>query len=161
MSPPYIVVLVLCNILITLLLVTQATAPTQKPYKPHNTNPYIQSESCSQNTCGAIDPVNDPDYNVREVIKNTLLIEQHLADKNKYCKQCLVKHFLISIGLLEEGIWTAGCKCREYFMLEESLPFYNDVFNVWKVHKDSDDVRLETLTKLREWRRKMIDAYYF
>lgn len=59
-------------------------------------------------SCGASDPVNEPDYNVRETLKNTVLLEQHLSCVQKYCKPCIVKHFLISIGLLEEAEQMAG-----------------------------------------------------
>jgi len=116
--------------------------------------------SCSKSSCGAIDPVNDPDYNVREIIKNTILIEQHLSDKNKYCKQCLVKHFLLSIGLLEEAVWMAGPKLSTFPMLEESVAFYSGVFDAWLLNHDSDPVRLDTLNHLRKWRRDASEIYF-
>ena len=119
-----------------------------------------ESGSCSKSSCGAIDPVNDPDYNVREIIKNTILIEQHLSDKNKYCKQCLVKHFLLSIGLLEEAVWMAGPKLGTFPMLEESVAFYSGVFNAWLLNHDSDPVRLDTLNHLRKWRRDASEIYF-
>ena len=117
-----------------------------------------EAGSCSKTSCGAIDPVNEPDYNVREVIKNTILIEQHLAEKNKYCKQCLVKHFLLSIGLLEEAIWMAGS--NDYPQLSESLKFYEPVFQAWFRATDDEKIRLDTLEKLRLWRRDMSDIYF-
>lgn len=118
-------------------------------------------QKCSMDTCGALDPVNDPDYNIRETIKNTLLIEDHLANKKKYCKQCICKHMLISIGYLEESIWMAGCTCPKYPKLEESASFYEAVFKKWYNNMDNDNVRLETLVILREWRQQMIELYYF
>jgi hypothetical protein len=119
------------------------------------------AEKCSPVTCGAIDPVNDPGYNVREVIKNTVLIEQHLAEKRKYCKECLVKHFLLSIGLLEEAVWMAACKMGKYPMLEESEVFYTGVFEEWRQDMDGTQTRLDTLRKLREWRQEMVRLYFF
>jgi hypothetical protein len=112
-------------------------------------------------TCGAIDNVNDPGYNVREVIKNTVLIEQHLAEKRKYCKECLVKHFLLSIGLLEEAVWMAVCKTGKYPMLEESEAFYTNVFEEWRQDMDGTQTRLDTLRKLRDWRQEMVRLYFF
>ena len=50
--------------------------------------------ACSKETCspsGGLFDVNNPAYNVKEVIKNALLIEDHLSSPKKYCKQCLVK----------------------------------------------------------------------
>lgn len=116
---------------------------------------------CSPASCGAIDPVNDPGYNVREVIKNTVLIEQHLAEKRKYCKECLVKHFLLSIGLLEEAVWMAVCKAGKYPMLEESEAFYTRVFEEWRHDMDGAESRLATLRKLRDWRQEMVRLYFF
>ncbi len=116
--------------------------------------------TCST-SCGALDPVNDPDYNVREAIKQTLLLEQHLAEKAKYCKSCCCKHYLINIAILEEAIWMAGKRCKDYPKLEESLDFFKKQFNKWHKNMDDDQVRLDALTQLREWRREMVDLYYF
>lgn len=114
---------------------------------------------CSPTTCGALAPVNDPKFNVQEVIKNTVLIEQHLAEKTKYCKECLVKHFLLSIGLLEEAMWMACGK--KYPLLEESVGMYQAVFDNWRANMDDAQARLVALRKLRDWRQKMVRLYYF
>ncbi len=53
--------------------------------------------------CGAIDPVSDPAYNMREVAKQSVLLEEHLVQPNKYCVDCIGKHFLHAIGLAEEA----------------------------------------------------------
>ena len=116
--------------------------------------------SCSATSCGAIDPVNDPDYNMREVIKNTVLIEQHLSEPNKYCRQCIVKHFLISIALLEEAEWMAGAKRDAFPMLGDSLPFYRGAFDEWFAHTEDVGVRMAVLEKLRSWRRDASELYF-
>ena len=118
------------------------------------------STTCSATSCGAIDPVNDPDYNMREVIKNTLLIEQHLSEPNKYCRQCIVKHFLISIGLLEEAVWMAGASHDAYPMLDDSLPYHRGAFDAWFAHVEDVDERLVVLEKLRTWRRAASELYF-
>ena len=118
------------------------------------------SGSCSATSCGAIDPVNDPDYNMREVIKNTVLIEQHLSEPNKYCRQCIVKHFLISIALLEEAEWMAGAKRDSFPMLGDSLPFYRGAFDEWFAHTEDVGVRMAVLEKLRSWRRDASELYF-
>ena len=122
------------------------------------------SYSCSnssKDSCGAIDDVNNPAYNMKEVIKNTLLIEDHLSNKNKYCKQCLVKHFLLSQSYLSEAVWMAADKTKQYPLLEETVPFYNSIFDDWYANMDNDETRLQILAKLRDWRRKAIELYYF
>ena len=114
-----------------------------------------------KSTCGALDPVNDPAYNVKETIKNTILIEQHLAEKRKYCKECLVKHFLLSIGLLEEAIWMAAQQPGNYPKLENSASFYQTLFDKWRANMDLDSTRIEVLQALRTWRQEMIRLYFF
>ena len=121
---------------------------------------HIATGKCSATSCGAIDPINDPDYNMREVIKNTLLIEQHLSEPNKYCKQCIVKHFLISIGLLEEAMWMAGSSHGKYPMLDESLPFHENIFDAWYAHVEDVDERAVVLDKMRTWRRQASELYF-
>ena len=54
----------------------------------------FSSKKCSLDMCSAIDNVNDPAYNMKSVIKQTILLEEHLAEDNKYCKPCISKHFL-------------------------------------------------------------------
>jgi hypothetical protein len=104
-----------------------------------------------------IDPVNEPDYNMREVIKNTILIEQHLSDIKKYCKHCLIKHFLLSIGLIEEAIWMAENKIDNYPYLQDSKKIYTDIFENWRTGKAT---REETLHLTREWRQKVLPHYF-
>lgn len=120
-----------------------------------------QSGQCTAETCGAIDPVNEPDYNMKQVIKNTLLIEDHLADKKKYCKSCLVKHFLLNDGYLDEAVWMAGNKVKQYPMLVDSVSLNKTLFKKWHSNMDNEDVCLEILTTLREWRRDLVEKYYF
>lgn len=116
--------------------------------------------SCSA-ACGALEPINDPDYNVREAIKQVLLLEQHLAEKAKYCKPCCTKHFLLVSGLLEEAVWMSCKRCKEYPKLEESVDLFKAMFQQWHSNMDDEKTRLDVLTKLRDWRRNMVDLYYF
>ena len=39
-------------------------------------------------------PVHDPRHNLRELVKECILLERHLFDPTKYCKDCIRKHFL-------------------------------------------------------------------
>lgn len=121
------------------------------------------SDACSlgcQNN-PEIDDVNNPAYNMQEVIENALLLEQHLAEKRKYCKECCVKHFLLIHGLLEEAIWMACKDCKKYPKLQESEAFFKGLFETWKAQMESDDMRLDTLEKLRKWRQEAIRLYFF
>ncbi len=117
--------------------------------------------SCSKDTCGAQDDVNDPAYNMKNVIKQSILLEEHIAEKNKYCISCIVKHFNHIIGLCEEAVWLAE-RDREgkYPYLEESVDFYTKWFEKWVGARNDERVKSEVLSALRERRRALIDAYY-
>ena len=119
-------------------------------------------------TCGAIDPVNDPAYNMRGIIKQSILLEEHLAEDRKYCKACICKHFLHIIGLAEEAVWLANTNVGKYPYLQDSVEFYTNAFNAWLVcikehgygNKRNAKEILAVLADLRDRRRKLIDAYY-
>ena len=56
-------------------------------------------------------PVLDPAFNIREVVKNILLLENHIMHKENRCLQCLRKHSLLIEAFLEEAI-TIDKKCK-------------------------------------------------
>jgi len=49
-------------------------------------------------------PVLDCRFNLREICKQCILLEDHLTHKEKRCKDCCIKHFLALEGLCEEAI---------------------------------------------------------
>ena len=49
-------------------------------------------------------PVLDTKFNLREICKQSILCEDHLSQKEKSCKDCIMKHFLALEGLAEEAI---------------------------------------------------------
>jgi len=51
-----------------------------------------------------LDPVTDPVYNIREVCKQCVLLEDHLAQARKRCPDCIRKHLFSIEGLTEEAI---------------------------------------------------------
>src|SRR3990172_5933453 len=51
-----------------------------------------------------LDPIMDPRYNLREVAKQLILLQDHLAIKKKRCLDCISKHILTTEALLEEAI---------------------------------------------------------
>lgn len=46
----------------------------------------------------------DPRFNLREVAKQMILLEDHLFHRNKHCRDCISKHTLYIEGLLEEAL---------------------------------------------------------
>jgi hypothetical protein len=132
---------------------------TNHPNKSLKTSTNHQG-TCSKDTCGAIDNVNDPAYNMQNIVKQSILVEEHIAEKNKYCLSCIVKHFQHIIGLTEEAAWMAGKSIDKYPYLNESITFYQTLFTKWLENKSDDGVKLEVLNALRERRRKLIDIYF-
>ena len=49
-------------------------------------------------------PVMDPQFNLREICKQCILLEDHLSHDEKRCFDCCVKHFLTIEALAEEAI---------------------------------------------------------
>lgn len=144
--------------LIAVLIILIWQILVKKTIRP--TIPISGNATCSKHSCGALDPVNDPDYNMRNVVKQSILLEEHLAEKNKYCKGCIVKHFQHIIGMCEEAVWLAGKNIDKYPFLDESPSFYQKIFDKWLANKDDDKTRLEVLSLLRERRRQLIDVYF-
>ena len=46
--------------------------------------------------------ISDPRFNVREIAKQLILLEQHLLEKGKYCPDCITKHILTIEALSDE-----------------------------------------------------------
>lgn len=56
----------------------------------------------------------DPEFNLREMAKQFILVEDHLFHPSKHCPDCIRKHLLFAEALAEEtttldkqGIWVA------------------------------------------------------
>jgi dGTP triphosphohydrolase len=51
-----------------------------------------------------LQPVMNPLFNLREICKQSLLLEDHLAQPSKRCNDCINKHFLTIEALAEEAV---------------------------------------------------------
>lgn len=74
-----------------------------KARTPGNQEPHGCS-SCSVKSGGKLSPIMDPRFNLREVGKQLILLEDHLFHESKRCWDCIKKHALTIEGLLEEAI---------------------------------------------------------
>jgi hypothetical protein len=50
----------------------------------------------------------DPGYNMVNICKQSVLLEEHLNSERKRCPDCCKKHFLHIVGLAEEAQSLAG-----------------------------------------------------
>lgn len=60
--------------------------------------------TCTTGGCDKLLPVLDPKFNMREICKQSILLEDHLFQEEKRCYDCICKHFLMIEGLAEEAI---------------------------------------------------------
>ena len=80
---------------------------------------YIPTEAFNT---GPMLPLMDAKYNLREIVKNTILLEDHLFQANKRCHDCIVKHFLTIEALAEEMITLdKHFTCKEFYNLPHAI----------------------------------------
>jgi len=119
------------------------------------------SGTCDVVSCGALDPVSNPAYNMQQIVKQSILLEEHITNKHKRCRDCITKHFLHIIGLAEEAQMLATNRCNKYPLINESVEIYNQLFNEWIKNKDDEVQILSICDKLRIHRKKLIAIYFF
>ena len=132
-----------------------------KPPKPIITNK--PAGSCDAHSCGALDPVSNPAYNMQQIVKQSILLEEHLTNKNKRCRDCITKHFLHIIGLAEEAQMLATKNYKKYPLINESVEIYNSLFKKWfdNYEKQDENKILEITDSLRNHRKQLIAIYFF
>ena len=162
------IVIVFTIILCTIVIIWQQQLYLEgQPYSLINktSNKSKNTAGSCDATCGALDPVSDPKYNMQQIIKQSILLEEHLTNKNKRCRDCITKHFLHIIGLAEEAQMLATNKIDKYPLINESVVLYNELFKVWiknynAVGKDESYI-LYCTDKLRDHRKQLIVVYFF
>lgn len=127
-------------------------------------NTSVSDGKCTT-TCDSLDPVSDPRYNMQQIIKQSILLEEHLTNKNKRCRDCITKHFLHIIGLSEEAQMLATNKIEDYPLVNESVNLYNELFKIWVKNKNmngkDESYILYCTNKLRDHRKQLIVLYFF
>lgn len=124
------------------------------------------SSSSSGKTCGGeggcisasgsrLLPVLDPCFNMREICKQCILLEDHLFQTEKRCTDCIKKHFLTLEGLSEEAITLD--KENKYHFSKLELPekirkLERDFLN------DTDPERIAQ--ELRQIRKPLMNKYF-
>lgn len=94
--------------------------------------------------------LSDANFNVREVVKQLLLLEGHLSDPAKFCNDCIRKHFLLAEALAEEAMTLDG---NEYWRdFEVDLA---ETIRGWAERYDNDDLN-DLLQEIREFRKELV-----
>lgn len=102
----------------------------------------------------------DPVDNIKNVVKQTILLEEHIIEKNNVCHECIITHFLHCLGLLEEAIKIANKNVRKYPRLEEAFELYKELFEEWSKNKQNPESLQNISEKLRDMRKKLMEQYY-
>lgn len=78
------------------------------PSPSYDKTPVSSSSSYQQTSESMSDksllPVMNPAFNLREICKQCILLEDHLSHDQKRCKDCCTKHFLALEALAEEAV---------------------------------------------------------
>ena len=151
----------LIQVYVLFRLLRPKTSPRPGGHGPGVHGGKDEGGGCSAQTCGAIDPVSDPDYNMREIAKQSILLEEHLTVDNKYCVDCVAKHLLHCVGLANEAVMLACDRIAEYPYAAEAPAFFQGQLDRWLAsRKNGTDNRLEMATEVREFRKKLVAAYF-
>ena len=95
-------------------------------------------------------PVMDPTFNLREICKQCILLEDHLCHDEKRCFDCCVKHFLTIESLAEEAI-TLDQTCSYSDKLQKLPTRVRQLQSKW--HQDPDKNAQDVSQELRKIRK--------
>lgn len=102
-------------------------------------------------------PVMDPQFNMREICKQCILLEDHLCHDEKRCYDCCVKHFLTIEALAEEAITLDSSSLHSQKL--RKLPSHVRVLQS-KWHKDPENNSSLVSQELRKIRKDFqLDAF--
>jgi len=156
------ILIFLLLLIISIILIVKSFSNKYVNYYSY-TNIKTNGSKCDIKSCGALDPVSNPAYNMQQIVKQSILLEEHLTNKNKRCRDCITKHFLHIIGLSEEAQMLATKDFKKYPLINENVELYNKLFKKWfDVYESQDEKKiLEICDELRNNRKKLIAIYYF
>ena len=100
-------------------------------------------------------PVMNPLFNMREICKQCILLEDHLFQTRKRCEDCCKKHFLTIEGLAEEAITLD--KENQHKLDKLQLP--DKIRDIQKCYLKGDDP-VEIAQKLRQIRKPLMNQYF-
>ena len=104
----------------------------------------------------------EPKFNLREVAKNMILLEDHLFHEGKRCQDCIFKHCLTIEALLEEGV-TLDKRNEVRDQLNKALSEFREIFrDLVKAVKSNgmDDAKCADLAqRIRRIRKPLCQQY--
>jgi hypothetical protein len=106
-------------------------------------------------------PIMNPNQNLHDVVKQIILLEQHLFDPQRRCNDCIKKHFLTIEALLEET-YSLICKNRKLTKevnIQKLLESFKELHLEWFDHKDDNDYIQSMTCKIRYLRKDLMEDY--
>ena len=115
--------------------------------------------SCSKSSCKNSLPIFSPQFNMREVTKQCLLLEDHLNNVEKQCPDCIRKHFLIIDAYLEEavGLETDVSKRDQ---LRELFVNWVEIEKLYVKDPKSPKNLDQCSRKIRIFRKPLVEKYF-
>ena len=121
------------------------------PQTPRSTIPSSSGLRPNHKESESLLPVLDCRFNMREICKQSILLEDHLSQENKRCHDCCIKHFLAIEGLSEEAITLD--KEGKYTKILKNIP--DKIRGIQKLWYTSPDINAhEASQRLREIRKE-------
>ena len=103
-------------------------------------------------------PVLRPAQNMRDIIKQMILLEDHLFQTQKRCKDCIRKHFLTIEGLAEECVTL--CKPQNILPEARKIAETARVFHhSWEAHPDDPRVAENLAGQIRKVRKSLMRTF--
>ena len=95
-------------------------------------------------------PILHHKYNMREIVKQIILLEDHLINEKKQCHDCIIKHFLAIEALSEEALTLNKNLTKDSPMY--SLP--DEIRKLERLWYDNKETKtIETAQALRKIRK--------
>lgn len=103
-------------------------------------------------------PVMNPTFNMREICKQCILLEDHLCHDEKRCYDCCVKHFLTIEALAEEAITLDPSTTTPHQKIQHLPSHVRKLQSQW--HKDPEKNAKQVSQELRKIRKDLqLDAF--
>jgi hypothetical protein len=116
------------------------------------------NDSVGCKSCLDLLPVMDPMYNMREMSKQIILLEDHLFQSEKRCNDCICKHFLTIEALAEEAITLD--KDHKYPELAEIPTKVRAITKKYVANKKDSEQNIKTGQELRELRKSIMQKSF-
>jgi hypothetical protein len=99
--------------------------------------------------------LNSPEFNMREIAKQMILLEDHLANDEKFCSDCIRKHILTIEGLSEEGLSLDTGKS-----MSKDFNKYASLSRSWMISHTDKKNRFGLLQNIRKERKPLMNKVY-